>query len=732
MTMFPAISAGRPWPLGATFDGDGVNFAIFSQYATRMTLCLFDAAGQEKANIDLPECEGGIWHGRIPGLRPGQQYGYRAHGPYRPDEGHRFNAHKLLLDPYAKRISGHPVWDDCLFGYDVSSKHGDLTFDTRNSARYMSRGIITDTAFSWGDDHPIQRPLSESIIYEAHVKGMTAGRKDVPHAGTILGLASDPMLDHLVKLGVTTVELLPVQAFLNERWQIDKGLTNYWGYMTYGFFAPDPRYLPDGQIAAFQHAVARLHAAGIEVILDVVYNHTAEGNHMGPTLSFRGLDNRNYYRLAETPRYYFNDAGTGNTLNLEHPMVTRMVLDSLRYWVDTYHIDGFRFDLATTLGRTAQGFNRNAPFFAALRQDPVLSKVKLIAEPWDIGPGGYQMGNFPPPFAEWNDKYRDQVRRLWRGDRGMMRKLAIRLAGSALRFDRDRRPATSSVNFITSHDGFTLMDLVSYDRPRNLANGEDGRDGHQNNLSAAIGPEGPATDRATSAARALRRRNLLATLLLSQGTPLILGGDELGNSQDGNNNAYCQDNAIGWLNWDKVDHGFLAFCQKLIAFRRAHPILRQPRFLHSRIRATDGKEDLFWRRADGQPMREADWTNPELRHLAVEIRTASGTPDYATLEYALFAVFNVSGPISVSLPDATAGRHWVRHIDTAHPDAAPRAFKGRLRVAAHSVVVLVQEAGGAADKRVTVAAATKAAPPAPTEAEIAASITAEIAAEAES
>ena len=677
--------------MGATFDGDGVNFAVFSDHATRMTLCLFDGNGVEHINIDLPECEGGIWHGRIAGLRPGQLYGYRAHGAYRPDEGHRFNPHKLLLDPYAKRISGHPVWDDCLFGYDTRSKALDLSLDTRNSTRYAPRGIVTDTSFAWGEDQPLQRPMADTILYEAHVKGLTAGRNDIAERGNVLGLCSDEMLDHLVKLGITAIELLPVQAFLNERWLLDKGLTNYWGYMTYGFFAPDPRFLPQGDIAAFQHMVARMHSAGIEVILDVVYNHTAEGNQMGPTLSFRGLDNRSYYRLAESARYYINDTGTGNTLNLDHPMVLRMVMDSLRYWVETFHIDGFRFDLASTLGRTATGFTREAPFFAAIRQDPVLSRVKLIAEPWDIGPGGYQMGNFPSPFTEWNDKYRDQMRRLWRGDRGMMRKLAIRLSGSALRFDRHRRPATSSVNFITSHDGFTLMDLVSYNAPRNLANGEDGRDGHKNNHSGSIGPEGPVADRTTREARALRRRNMLTTLMLSQGTPLILAGDELGNSQSGNNNAYCQDNPMGWVTWDGADKGFLDFCRKIIAFRRAHPILRQTRFLHSRIRATDGKEDLFWRRADGAPMTEADWTDPDLRHLSVEIRTASGTPGYATLEYALLAVFNVGGPVSVTLPDPSEGRHWVRHIDTAKPDAAPKACKSKLRVSAHSIAVLVQE-----------------------------------------
>jgi isoamylase len=555
----------------------------------------------------------------------------------------------------------------------------------------MTRGIVTADTFDWGDHRAPNRPWSDTIFYEAHVKGLTAGRPDIPGAGTFKALADPRMLDHLVRLGVTAIELLPVQAFLNDRWLLEKGLTNYWGYMTYGFFAPDPRYLTAGGIHEVQETVRALHSAGIEVILDVVYNHTAEGNHMGPTLSFRGLDNRSYYRLAETPRYYINDTGTGNTLNMDHPMVVRMVLDSLRYWVQTFRVDGFRFDLASALGRTAYGFDRNAPFFHAIRQCPILSKVKLVAEPWDIGPGGYQLGNFPPPFAEWNDKYRDQTRRLWRGDAGMMRKLAIRLSGSALRFDHHHRPATASVNFLTAHDGFTLMDLVSYNAPRNLANGEDGRDGHQNNHSAAIGPEGPPTTKAVREARALRRRNLLTTLMLSQGTPLVLAGDELGNSQDGNNNAYCQDNPLGWVTWDGADEAFLAFSQKIIAFRRAHPILRQARFLHSRYRAVDGKEDLFWRRPDGQQMTEGDWRDPDLRVMAVEMRTASGTPEYAALEYALFAVFNTGDAVTVTVPDPPKGVHWVQQIDTARPALADKTVRGRVKVAANSIVVLVQE-----------------------------------------
>jgi len=697
MTVNSRIIAGRPYPMGATFDGEGVNFAVFSQHATRMTLCLFSEDGREEVFlIDLPECTGHIWHGYIAGLRPGQHYGYRAHGPYRPDEGHRFNPHKLLIDPYARQLSGHPIWHDALMGYDVTAKHGDLTFDTRNSARYMPRCIVTDPAFSWGEDRPPRRSMSESVIYEAHVKGMTAGRGDIANRGTYLAMASDPVLDHLGRLGVTAVELLPVQAFLNDRFLVDKGLTNYWGYMSIGFFAPEPRYMATQDIAEFQHMVARFHAAGIEVILDVVYNHTGEGNQMGPTLSFRGLDNASYYRLAETPRYYIDDTGTGNTLNSEHPMVLRMIMDSLRYWVEVMHVDGFRFDLCSALGRTAHGFDRNAPFFQAIRQDPVLAGVKLIAEPWDIGPGGYQLGSYPPPFAEWNDKFRDQVRRFWRGDAGGVNKLATRISGSALRFDHDGKPATSSVNFLTAHDGFTLMDLVSYADKHNEANGEENRDGHSDNRSDNMGIEGPTDDPAIIAARALRRRNLMATLMLSQGTPMILGGDELGNSQMGNNNAYCQDNPIGWIDWDHADADFLRFCQQIITFRRTHPILRQTRFLHAKSRAIDGEPDIFWRHPDGRPFTDACWLDPNLRALTVEMRTASGTPEYATLEYAILIVFNGGGGLTVTPPPVRPGHQWVCHIDTARPDAPPRVARKRLAVAAQSVVVLVMEPDPAA------------------------------------
>ncbi|MGZ9810111.1 glycogen debranching protein GlgX [Pseudoroseicyclus sp. H15] len=688
-----AIKPGRSFPLGATFDGEGVNFAVFSEHATRMTLCLFSDDGRDETlNIDLPEHDGHVWHGYLTGIRPGQHYGYRAHGPYRPDEGHRFNPHKLLIDPYAKKLSGHPRWHDALMGYDVGAMHKDLTFDTRNSAPYMPRSIVVDPCFSWGNDRAPRTPMHDTVIYEAHVKGLTAAKPGTPWPGTYLALASDPVIDHLVKLGITAIELLPVHSFIDDRFLLDKGLKNYWGYMSIGFFAPEPRYMATNDIGEFQHMVARLHAAGIEVILDVVYNHTAEGNQLGPTLSFKGLDNASYYRLAETPRYYINDTGTGNTLNVDHPMVLRMIMDSLRYWVEIMHVDGFRFDLCSTLGRTEEGgFDRGAAFFDALRQDPVLSRVKLIAEPWDIGPGGYQLGAFPPPFAEWNDKFRDEVRSFWRGDSGMAPRLANRITGSAQQFDHDTRAATSSVNFLTAHDGFTLMDVVSYAGKHNEANGEDNNDGHSENLSDNMGEEGPTTDKARKAARALRRRNMLATLLFSQGTPMILAGDELGNSQQGNNNAYCQDNEIGWVDWASADTEFLKFVRQIIAFRKAHPTLRQKRFLHSRPRLIDGKPDLFWRRADGAVMSEEDWAQPELRCVICEMRTASGTPDYAALEHAILCVYNAGAGVNVTLPSPPEGRRWVRHIDTARPYAGPKPARDVARVRQNSVVVFVQE-----------------------------------------
>jgi glycogen operon protein len=661
-----AVSASRASPLGATFDGDGVNFAVFSGHATRVELCLFSEDGaQEIARLDLPERDGDIWHGYVAGLRPGQLYGYRAHGLYAPEKGFRFNPNKLLLDPYAKRLAGRVTWDDAVMGYDPKSRKKDLSFDTRDSAAFVPKASVEDPSFDWGDDRPPATALTDTVIYEAHVKGLSQRHPGVENPGTFLGMASDPMLDHLTSLGVTAIELLPAQSFLDDRFLHRLGLVNYWGYQTLGFFAPEPRYLNHDQIHEFQTMVARFHAAGIEVLMDVVYNHTCEGSELGPTLSFRGLDNTSYYRLADGGRRYINDTGTGNTLNLEHPMVNRMVMDSLRYWVEVMHVDGFRFDLCATLGRTSTGFDRNSGFFSAISQDPVLSNVKLIAEPWDIGPGGYQLGAFPPPFLEWNDRYRDVVRQYWNGGADMVGRLAERVMGSARQFDHAGRAATSSVNFLTAHDGFTLLDVVSYNRKHNAANGEHNRDGHGQNHSDNMGVEGPSDDPKLIAARAQRRRNMMATLLLSQGTPMILSGDEMGHSQNGNNNGYNQDNETTWINWEAVDQDFLDFTRHVIAFRKAHPILRQKLFLHARERAVDGKEDLFWRRPDGTSMQDEDWNNPDLNALCAEVRMASGSPFYSEWEDAVFVVFNAGDDVEIVLPDAPDGMVWARGIDTS-------------------------------------------------------------------
>ncbi|MEM7641083.1 MAG: glycogen debranching protein GlgX [Pseudomonadota bacterium] len=684
-----SIEAGSPNPLGATFDGNGVNFAVFSQHATKVTLCLFDDGGAETHLIAMPERDGHVWHGYIPGMRPGQQYGYRVHGPYAPEDGHRFNPYKLLIDPYAKRLTGHPIWNDALFGFTVGHKDEDLSLDTRDSAPFMPRSVVVDPSFSWGDDAAPDHPMDRTVFYEAHVKGLTQTHPEVEMPGTYLGMSSPPILDHLTKLGVTAVELLPVQAFVDDRFLVDRGLRNYWGYMTCGFFAPEPRYMSGGQIAEFQQMVAQFHVAGIEVILDVVYNHTAEGDQTGPTLAFRGLDNASYYRLTDDPRYYVNDAGCGNSLNFDNPFVLRMVMDSLRYWVEVMHVDGFRFDLCTSLGRTRGAFDRDGSFFRAIKQDPVLNRVKLIAEPWDLGPDGYQLGAYPAPFAEWNDTFRDDTRQFWRGDPGLAAAMAGRLSGSAMFFDHDGRAATSSVNLLTAHDGFTLRDVVSYARKHNLANGEDDRDGHSDNHSDNLGVEGATDDPAINAARTRRRRNMIATLMLSQGTPLLLAGDEIGNSQGGNNNTYCQDGPTGWIDWQDRDDAFLAFCQKAIAFRAAHPILRQRRFLHSQARLRDGTPDLYWRRADGTTMDDADWDDPDLKIVIAEMRMASDTPAYVDQESALLIVLNAGAATDVTPPRPTVAARWVRRFDTARDD--PTAPEDTLTIDAESVAVFVLE-----------------------------------------
>ena len=656
--------------LGAEFTGEGTHFAVFSAHAEQVELCLFSEDGREETDrLPLPKREGDVWSGYIAGLRPGTVYGYRAHGPYEPAAGHRFNPNKLLLDPYAKQVLGEIEWNDALYGYRIGDPAEDLSFDERDSAPFMVKGVVQDPDFDWAGDAAIRRPWTETIIYEAHVRGMTMTHPGVPEElrGTFMGMASDPIVEHLVDLGISAVELLPIQYFPDDRYLLEKGLRNYWGYQTLGFFAPQPRFLSGRAITEFKTMVKRFHAAGIEVIMDVVYNHTAEGSELGPTLSFRGLDNASYYRLSpDDPRHTYDTTGTGNTLNVAHPMVLRMVLDSLRYWVGVMHVDGFRFDLASTLGRTRHiEFDREGTFFDAIRQDPILSGVKLIAEPWDVGDGGYQVGGFPYPFREWNDKYRDDVRRFWKGDGGLAPGLATRLTGSAPQFNHSDRGATSSVNLISAHDGFTLMDTVSYDGKHNEANGEENRDGHSDNHSANLGAEGPTEDEGIRAARDRRRRAMIATLMTSQGVPMLLGGDELGNGQQGNNNAYCQDNEIGWTDWSGLADPFLNFCKGAIAFRKAHPALRQERFLTGEP-AEDGSTEIAWYRADGAPMDDAAWQDENLRTLCLFLaRPANGEGADQ-----LLIVCNAGEDCAVTMPEVNGIAGWKRVLDTGAEEGA--------------------------------------------------------------
>jgi len=583
--MSSRITEGSPLPLGATWDGLGVNFTLFSANATKVELCLFDAQGEKEIErIELPEYTDEIWHGYLPDASPGTIYGYRVHGPYEPDAGHRFNPNKLLLDPYAKAHIGSLKWGPEVFGYVLDAKDGDLSFDERDSAALMPKCRVVDPAFTWTRDRKPEVSWGNTIFYELHVKGFTKQHPLVPEnlRGTFVGLGRQEVVDYIKSLGVTSIELLPVHSFINDSYLLDRGLTNYWGYNTIGFFAADPRYLSSGQIAEFKQMVAHFYDAGLEIILDVVYNHTAEGNERGPTLSFRGIDNSSYYRLIpDKPRFYINDTGTGNTVNISHPRVLQMVTDSVRYWALEMHVDGFRFDLATILGREPRGFDEGGGFLKSCRQDPVLSGIKLIAEPWDCGPGGYQVGSFSPGWAEWNDQYREIVRGYWKGDESKVPELAARLSGSADFFNKRGRKPWASVNLLTAHDGFTLNDLVSYNDKHNDANGEGNRDGNSNNASWNCGAEGPTDDPGIRALRERQKRNFLATLLLSQGTPMIVAGDEFGRTQKGNNNAYCQDNEISWLDWNPHEEGVALsnFVRKLILLRRSFPILRRTRFL---------------------------------------------------------------------------------------------------------------------------------------------------------
>jgi glycogen operon protein len=618
---------GKPYPLGATWDGAGVNFSLFSENATGVDLCLFDwpDGKNEMARIPLREKTGQVWHIYLPELRPGQLYGYRVHGPYEPARGHRFNPAKLLLDPYAKAIAGTIKWSDALFGYTIGHPNADLAPDPRDSAEGLPKCVVIDPAFSWGDDAPPRTDWHRTLIYELHVKGFTARHPQVPERlrGTYAGLACPPVLDYLRSLGITAVELMPVHQFVADKHLVDRGLTNYWGYNSIGFFAPDASYGSSGalgqQVAEFKTLVKTLHREGIEVILDVVYNHTAEGNHLGPTLCFRGIDNSAYYRCAfveaEGYRYYMDYTGCGNTLNMTHPNVLSMVMDSLRYWVLEMHVDGFRFDLASALARELHAVNRLGAFFDIIQQDPVLSQVKLIAEPWDLGEGGYQVGNFPVLWAEWNGVYRDTVRRFWRGDAGHVGSMAHRLTGSSDLYGQSGRTPHASINFITAHDGFTLHDLVSYNEKHNEANGENNQDGHNDNLSWNCGVEGPTGESAILNLRERQKRNFLATLLLSQGVPMLLAGDEIGRTQHGNNNGYCQDNEISWMYWDLDPRreSLLLFTRSVIGIFHEHPVLRRRHFFQGREIRGSGVKDLTWFRPDGEEMTGQDWDNSETR-----------------------------------------------------------------------------------------------------------------------
>ncbi|WP_315738663.1 glycogen debranching protein GlgX [Bradyrhizobium sp. SZCCHNR1093] len=659
------LAAGSHARLGATWDGRGTNFALFSANAEKVELCLFDSQGRrEIERIELPERTEDVWHGYLNDVSPGQLYGYRVYGPYEPERGHRFNANKLLLDPYAKRLAGRLVWSDAHFAYRAGSPREDLSFDRRDNARGMPKAVVIDETFNWGrrEMRP-QIPWEDTIIYEAHVKGLTTKRDDVPPnlRGTYGGLSSPAMIKHLKRLGVTTIELLPIHAFIDDRMLVEKKLVNYWGYNTISFFAPELRYAQDNPLDAFRTTVARLHDAGIEVMLDVVYNHTAEGNHLGPTLCYRGIDNASYYWLQpDNPRFYDDFTGCGSSVNLTHPRVLQMVMDSLRYWVEVCHVDGFRFDLATTLAREKHGFDRRSGFLTAIRQDPVLAGVKLVAEPWDVGLGGYQVGAFPSQWSEWNDRYRSAMRRYWSGEGSLIGEVSSRMTGSSDIFNHDGRSQRASVNHVTVHDGFTLADLFSYNSKHNEANGEDNRDGSNDNHSNNCGHEGPTDDVAINAMRRQLRKNQLACLFLAQGLPILLAGDEVGNSQHGNNNAYCQDNDVGWVDWSGMGRegdDLIDFIAHMTELRRRFGQIRARRWLDGR--RSDGSFGVLWLTPSAEEMTQTDWTFPDGRFLAYVL---------APLEQEqapIFIVLNAAPEeIGFELPELAEYKTWQQVLDT--------------------------------------------------------------------
>jgi len=694
MTALPdRLERGSPWPLGARWDGLGVNIALFSDNATRVVLCLFDAEGKrELARLDLPERTDGVWHGYLPGAGPGMVYGFRVHGPYEPRAGHRFNPAKLLLDPYARALVGTLRHGDALHGHRPGTG-GEHVADRRDTAALMPKAMVV--AFPDPEPEPDAVPppprtaWRDTLIYEAHLRGLTMRHPAVPEAerGCFAALANPAVVEHLQRIGITAVELLPVHAFADEPFLVQKGLSNYWGYNTLAFFAPHPRYLATGSAEEARTAIRALHAAGIEVILDVVYNHTAEGSEEGLTLSFRGIDNASYYRLVpEDRRRCVNDTGTGNTLDLSHPRVIQLVMDSLRHWATAYGVDGFRFDLSTVLGREAHGFDAGAGFFDALRQDPVLASRKLIAEPWDLGPGGYQLGNHPPGFAEWNDRFRDTVRLFWRGDEGMRPAMAARLAGSADLFDRSGRRAWASVNYVASHDGFTLRDLVSYARKHNEANGEDNRDGHGDNHSCNWGAEGETKNADILAKRLAVARAMLATVFVAHGTPMLAMGDEAWRTQGGNNNAYCQDNETGWFDWDlaasETGAAMTRFVSHLAALWRAYPVLRSDRFRHGALVAP-GLPDLAWFDPDGTPLAPARWNDRAARAFAMQL---AGPDDAGGIDVVRVLMNPGDAPVTFVLP-----KPFRIELDTAHPDAEPGQPCEQARVAAHGLAVVARK-----------------------------------------
>jgi isoamylase len=695
---------GTPYPLGATYDGSGTNFALFSEIAQKVELCLFDASGAE-TRYQLPEVDGFVWHGFLPGIEPGQRYGYRVYGPNEPRQGHRCNPNKLLLDPYAKAIDGVIRWEQSVFGY----KFGDPdSVNNDDSATAMPKSVVINPFFDWGVDRPPRRQYADTVIYEAHVKGLTKQRTDLPQElrGTYAGIAHPSMIDHLTGLGVTAIELMPVHHFANDAQLIERGLANYWGYNTIGFFAPDSKYssssTPGGQVQEFKAMVRALHEAGIEVILDVVYNHTAEGNHLGPTLCFRGVDNAAYYRLeAEDPRYYTDYTGTGNSLNVRNPHALQLLMDSLRYWVIEMHVDGFRFDLAATLAREFYDVDRLSSFFELVQQDPVVSQVKLIAEPWDVGPGGYQVGNFPPQWTEWNGKYRDTVRDFWRGEPATLGEFASRITGSSDLYEHSGRRPVASINFVTCHDGFTLHDLVSYNEKHNDANGEGNRDGESHNRSWNCGVEGATKDKQVLALRAQQKRNFIATVFLSQGVPMLCHGDELGRTQQGNNNGYCQDNELTWIDWKHRDKALEEFTRQVSQLRHEHPLLRRRRFFDGRPvnrgKRARGLPDIAWFGPDGREMTEQDWGSGFGRSVAVFLN-GNGIPDLDVRgeqvhDDDFMLLFNAHDEaISFQLPDKPYPPGWVPVLATAlEAESDPVKAGEPVMLPARSLLVLQRD-----------------------------------------